>query len=64
MAFLVRQVTNLHPFPSIISRFQDTAHFMIFPLAPILKFQMPQQFYLFIIFLTDRQQHSRLPYVS
>ena len=39
MQFLGVRVPNLHPFHSMISRIQDIAHFRIFPLTPMLKFQ-------------------------
>ncbi len=39
MCTVVPWVTNFCPFRSTISRFQDIAHFRIFPLTPMLKFQ-------------------------
>ncbi len=35
----VHRVPNFRPFCSTISRFQDIAHFRIFSLTPMLKFQ-------------------------
>ena len=39
MCTVVPRVPNFHPFRSTISCFQDIAHFRIFPLTPMLKFQ-------------------------
>ena len=41
------QVTNVHPFRSTISHFQDIAQFRIFPLTPMLKFQSVTKFLIF-----------------
>ena len=38
------RVPNFHPFRSMLSRFQDIAHFMIFRLTPMLKFQSATKF--------------------
>ncbi len=39
------RVPNFHPFRSIIKRFQDIAHFIDFPLTPMLKFQSATIFF-------------------
>ncbi len=39
MYTVVPRVPNFRPFRSMVSRFQDIAHFRIFPLTPTLKFQ-------------------------
>ena len=44
MQFLGPRVPNFHPFCSSDSCFQDFAHFMIFPLTPMLKFQSAAKF--------------------
>ncbi len=49
-ATVVPRVPNFCPFRSTMNRFQDI-HFRIFPLTPMLKLEVPQNFY----FLTDRQ---------
>ncbi len=41
------QVANFHPFHSTISLFQDIAHYRIFPLTPMLKFQSATIFFNF-----------------
>ncbi len=45
------RVTNFRPFRSTISHFQDIAHFTIFPLTPMLKFQSATK----CLILTDYQ---------
>ncbi len=42
--FLELRVPNFHPFRSTANTFQDIAHFMIFPLNSILKFQSATYF--------------------
>ena len=45
--YIGQQVPNFHPFRSTISHFQDIAHFGIFPLTPMLKFQSATDFLIF-----------------
>ena len=47
MQYMWPRVTNLCPFRSTISRFQDVAHFRRFPLIPMLKFQSAAKFLIF-----------------
>ncbi len=51
MCTVVPQIQNFRPFRSTISRFQDIAHFRIFPLTYMLKFQRVTKFSI----LVDRQ---------
>ncbi len=44
MCTVVPRVPNFRPFRTTISRFQDIAHFRIFPLPPMLIFQSAIQF--------------------
>ena len=44
MHFLEPRAPDSHPFRSTIIRFQDIAHFRIFPMTPIVKLQVPQHF--------------------
>ena len=47
MQYLHPRVTNCCPFCSTISRFQDIAHFRIFQLNPMLKYQSATKFLIF-----------------
>ena len=39
--YIIPRVPNFRPFRSMISCFQDIAHFSNLPLTPMLKFQVP-----------------------
>ncbi len=47
MCTVIPRVQSFRPFRSTISRFQDIAHFRIFPLTPMLKFQSVTIFFYF-----------------
>ncbi len=47
MCTVVPRVPNFRPFRSTISRFQDVAHFRIFPLTPMVKFHKVPQFFFY-----------------
>ncbi len=47
MCTVVHRVPNVYPIHSTISRFQDIAHFTIFPMTPLLKFQSATKYLTF-----------------
>ncbi len=52
MQYMGPRIPNFHPFRSTIRQFQYITHFRIFPLAPMLNFQVQQKLLIFWQILT------------